>query len=429
MDSRKLWMLGMLLVMGMACEGGRITLAPSLGAQGPCPNHENLQLGQHKDCPILVSQSNILDFNTYANTEQGLTRHYRLVEDVVLSGSNNWKAIGRHRPYAPFTGSFDGDGHTLRNLSIETDDSYQGMFGYIGADAVIEKLTLENVNVNVNDDNFAGGLAGYNKGTVQHCHATGNVNGGWFVGGLVGHNAGTVQHSHSAGSVGVNGDYIGGLVGDNYGMVDNSHSNSSVSGKQNVGGLVGSGPGTVQNSYATGDVSGNISVGGLVGSSGVVQNSYATGNVSGNSFVGGLVGHNDGTVQSCYATGSVTGSDRTNSIGGLVGYNFEGTVQNSMTLGFRVSGPISVGRVVGMNVRGTLVNNFAFAGMLHGEGNTHWEYTVANDIGGEGRTAEQLKTRGGFPAELSSPPWTYEEGCLPGLGHTVPMPDYIANGK
>jgi len=422
-------MLGMLLVM--ACEGGKdTTLAPSLGTERPCPNHKNLQLGQHKDCPILVGQSNILDFNTYANTDQGLASHYRLVEDVVLSGSNNWKAIGRHRPFAPFTGSFDGNGHTLRNLSIETADGYQGMFGHTGADAVIEKLALENVNINVSDDNFAGGLVGYSEGTVQHCYATGNVNGSSFVGGLVGHNTGTVQHCHAAGSVSASDDYIGGLVGDNYGRVDNSHSKSSVSGKQNVGGLVGNSSGTVQNSYATGDVSGTISVGGLMGSSGaVVQNSYATGNVSGKNSVGGLVGNNHlGTVQTCYATGSVTSSEHYSSAGGLVGYNYEGTVQNSMALGFRVSGTISVGRVVGINVRGTLVDNFAFAGMLNGAGNTHWEYTVANAIGGEGRTASELKTRGGFPAALSSPPWTYEEGSLPGLGHTVPMTDYIANG-
>jgi len=476
-------MLGMFLVLGMACEDRDEKRAnPLLNTEGPCPGHAALKVGQHKDCPILVSQSNILAFNTYANTDLGRTRHYRLVEDVVLSGTNNWEAIGTYRPRAPFMGSFDGDGHSIRNLSIETADSYQGMFGYMDTDAVVEKLALENVNLtgdtyvgglvgnnhgtvqysyatgNVNGSSFVGGLVGANSGTVEHSHtadsvitsdtyvgglvgnnhgtvqysyATGNINGSWFVGGLVGANSGTVEHSHTAGSVIASGTYVGGLVG--YGgysdsIVANSYSESNVNGGgQNIGGLVGNNSGTVQNSYATGNVSGPSSVGGLVGNnSGTLQNSYATGNVSGTHSVGGLLGHNfEGMVQNSYATGSVTSSD--SCVGGLVGYNHSGTVQSSMALGPRVSGTISVGRVAGINFGGTLVNNFAFAGMLNGAGNTQWDNTYANAVSGADRTAEELKTRGGFPSELTSPLWTYEEGSLPGLGHTVPMPDWMAN--
>jgi hypothetical protein len=70
-------------------------------------------------------------------------------------------------------------------------------------------------------------------------------------------------------------------------------------------------------------------VGGLVGlnEQGTVNNSYSTGNVTGDEGVGGLVGLNArGAVRNSYSIGSVTGS---NYVGGLVGNTDEGIVNNS----------------------------------------------------------------------------------------------------
>ncbi|GAG07989.1 unnamed protein product, partial [marine sediment metagenome] len=76
---------------------------------------------------------------------------------------------------------------------------------------------------------------------------------------------------------------------------------------------------------ATGSVSGGNRVGGLVGWNwdGTITNSYATGSVSGNEGVGGLVGWNSSwwereMITNCYSVGSVTG---TTDVGGLVGSN------------------------------------------------------------------------------------------------------------
>jgi hypothetical protein len=76
-------------------------------------------------------------------------------------------------------------------------------------------------------------------------------------------------------------------------------------------------------------VSGWDYVGGLVGINhfGTVSICYASGSVSGGYwYVGGLVGWNNSTVSNCYATGSVSGSSI---VGGLVGYNYFGTVTAS----------------------------------------------------------------------------------------------------
>ncbi len=89
--------------------------------------------------------------------------------------------------------------------------------------------------------------------------------------------------------------------------------------------------GTISNLGLTNvDITTRNKVGGLVGlnNNGTIQNSYSTGSVSGSTLVGGLVGYNaSSTIQNSYSTGSVNGSD--DRVGGLVGSNSGGTVTNS----------------------------------------------------------------------------------------------------
>ncbi len=105
------------------------------------------------------------------------------------------------------------------------------------------------------------------------------------------------------------------------------------------------------------DVRGFIGVGGLIGFiyEGTIENSYVTGDVSGDSHVGGLVGWNagEGTVANSYATGDVSGEG---GIGGLVGTNI-GTVANSYATG-DVRGGGGIGGLVGSN-SGLVANSYA----------------------------------------------------------------------
>jgi len=422
--------------------------------------------GQAINRAIPLNQANILAFNRYANTAAGLTRHYRLTENISLAEpaqptESNWTAIGTDE--APFMGSLNGENHEFLRLRIRASGSnYQGLFGHIGEGATLENIRLTEASVNGNnyvgglvginagtvDNSYAtgsvsgssssvGGLVGHNYGTVQNSYATGNVSGNaWDVGGLVGHNDGTVQNSYATGSV--NASYnVGGLLGDNNygGTVQNSYATGSVNGSWYVGGLVGANGGTVQNCYATGSVNGsNSSVGGLLGINvGTVDNSYATGSVTASdSYVGGLVGHNssNGTMQNSYATGSVTGNRM---VGGLVGRN-GGTMQNSLALNPRVSGGTTdVGRVAGTNDNngtfiGTLTNNHAFDGMQNSAGSTtSWSNIGLTYIDGADISAGLLRRSEGFPAEFLTTPWTYVEGRLPGLlGQPVDMPAHLA---
>ncbi len=143
-----------------------------------------------------------------------------------------------------FTGSFDGNGHTISNFTYtSTQTDYIGLFGWVDFAGEIKNLGMTNVNVD------AGGM-------------------GWYVGGLVGvvNWSGTVSNCYAAGAV-TGGSYVGGLMGRNYGTVSNCYATDNVTGTNNyVGGLVGYNQlGTVSNCYATGSISGTSYVGGLVG--------------------------------------------------------------------------------------------------------------------------------------------------------------------
>ncbi len=155
-----------------------------------------------------------------------------------LSGGN-FSIIGH-----PFSGSFNGNDHVIRNLSIQ-GKGYLGLFGFVDEAAVITHLGLEAVNVSGEGD-CIGGLVGLNGGSITSSYSCGLVNGydTLMVGGLVGWNYGSIVSCYSNGLV--NGDYhwgnscVGGLVGWNdSGSITSSYSSSLVSGDGFVGGLVG----------------------------------------------------------------------------------------------------------------------------------------------------------------------------------------------
>ncbi len=86
---------------------------------------------------------------------------------------------------APFSGSFDGGGYEIRNLSINAAQTdYVGLFGILDFDAEVTRLGL--LNVNVVGGTGTGAIAGWSTGAIKRCFATGYVSGGVYVGGIAG---------------------------------------------------------------------------------------------------------------------------------------------------------------------------------------------------------------------------------------------------
>jgi hypothetical protein len=273
--------------------------------------------------------------------EDDLDANYTLVSDIDASGSI-FDPVGgrsfRESTLPLFSGSFDGNNHTVTGLMINRpNERYVGLFGSTNSGATLRNLTL--IDITVTGGRDVGGLVGNNFGNITDANVSGNVTGSGFdrVGGLVGRNSkgGRIQNATAA--VSVTGDRrVGGLVGENRGTIQNATAAVSVTGDRRVGGLVGvngggfnEDDGKIQNVRASGNVTGSDdNVGGLVGdNNGNIQTATAFGNVTGGpERVGGLIGENnrDGTVENARAFANVTGSG--DSVGGLIGSN-EGTVQ------------------------------------------------------------------------------------------------------
>ncbi|SDG44391.1 VCBS repeat-containing protein [Bradyrhizobium sp. Rc2d] len=254
--------------------------------------------------PIVIN--NINDLQAIQNNLSG---DYVLAVDIDASGFN-FTPIGSASN--PFIGTFDGQGHTITNLTVNSaSDGDTGLFADIGATGVVRNVGLTNENVGgfpyTGDLAYVGGLAGENFGTIAHSWVVGAVRNGAGVGLLVGLNAGNISESYSSGSVVGVSSYLGGLVGINDGfsaVITQSFSLASVGlglGQSYSGGLVGYNLlGTISEDYARGTVEAGTLAGGLT------------------PFIGGLVGYNLGHVTGSYAAGAVVSGLSTAALGGLI---------------------------------------------------------------------------------------------------------------
>ena len=210
-----------------------------------------------------------------------------LDKNIDLTGKG-WTPIGTNYDNS-YTGTFDGGGHTIKGLTVTTNDQFVGLFGYLNRAGTVKNVVMEGIQITSNHMfGCTGGVVGYSWGTIENCSVSGSVSGTDCVGGVVG--------SQKAGSI------IG------------CSSSATVKGKHYVGGVAGEKWGTMTACYATGNVTLEIASqknnfgGGVVGLNGGsrVLACYATGNVTstgsstGNVHIGGLFGDSYTTVTACY---------------------------------------------------------------------------------------------------------------------------------
>ena len=187
------------------------------------------------DNPFLVNTET--DLRKVGTGQDGwtLSAHYRQTANIPLT-QGNWTRIGTSDTNS-FTGSYNGDGHTITGLTINTTNTPgQGMFGYIGTGGKVENLGLINVNINSNSSTV-GGIAGENRGgTIQNCYVTGDVTGNLNVGGIVGDNYGTIKNCVALNqSVTLTGTstYVGRITGTPLGTRQNNYAWSGMTLKAN----------------------------------------------------------------------------------------------------------------------------------------------------------------------------------------------------
>ena len=203
--------------------------------------------------------------------------------NIDLTGKD-WTPIGTSYSNT-YKGTFDGGGHTIKGLTVTTNDEYAGLFGRLGEAGTVKNVVMEGVQITSNQINGGsiGGVVGFSRGTIENCTVSGSVSGTVYVGGVVGAQWG--------------------------GSITGCSSSATVKGMVDVGGVVGqtNGNTTLTACYATGKVTLEID---------------PQKNISG----GGLVGFNGGSsLLACYATGNVTSTGSSTGyvhIGGFLGNNY-----------------------------------------------------------------------------------------------------------
>lgn len=316
--------------------------------------------------------------------------YFKMTANIDLGGEENpWESIGKGGK--SFTGTFDGAGHTISGLylnssSIGRADRGAGLFTSVGQDGSVKNLTVEGeINPTGLERSSIGGVVGVNNGgTISSCTGSVDITGSVDsnVGGIVGSSeSGTIENCCNTGSINVTGSVdsnvggIVGLAGNPNGRVTVTVENCentgkvTVGGKGLIGGIVGraNGGSTVSNCRNSGDISvnkeGNSITGGIVGDNyGAISRCNNTGAVSADGATGGVAGQNvcsqsgpNSIVENCYNTGAVSGSG---DVGGVVGHNnnsekYVSKIKNCFSTGAVSSGNSSnVGSVVGQIATG-----------------------------------------------------------------------------
>lgn len=125
----------------------------------------------------VVYINNASDLFAFANAVNSGTSSYsgktvKLTEDIDLKNAV-WTPIGAvHNTY--FRGTFDGDGHTIKNLNVDmsnvsTGYTTAGLFGWVdAAGCTIKNLTIDGATVK--GSHYTGAVVGYLSGTLENCH-------------------------------------------------------------------------------------------------------------------------------------------------------------------------------------------------------------------------------------------------------------------
>ncbi len=273
--------------------------------------------------------------------DQHMGHNFVLANDITLE--RGWKVLGLSSTSAadvPFTGTFDGNNHTISGLhSVQDDYSNIGLFA-------VNAGTIKDLKVEANQMegwSEVGTVAGINQagGVLSNVHVQANYVGalstgsaGGYAGGLVGRNNGTITGCSATvtgsgltrGVVAYN--YAGGLVGGNWGTIEESYAMAGINagyksyidqGRTSAyyaGGFAGGNVGTIRNCYviATDYIVGVQRVGGFVafnGSNGQIISSYVVPNnwvYGGQTYTSISIGKNDGSTTNCYAVSTTPGT-------------------------------------------------------------------------------------------------------------------------
>lgn len=358
--------------------------------------------------------------------------YYKLMNNVDLtdyisanSPNEGWIPIGKG---GSVMAQFDGNGHTISGLWINSEDDYVGLFSNASGATIKNLKVLVASGKKVKGGNYTGGIIGrcYNS-TIENCSLQGNVEGKNYTGGIVGSNDNSQSQKvkvsgNVTGTINVGG--IAGYTGG--GSIAKALYNGNVqstTASAYVGGISGSCNSAISQCCALGTVSATATgsiAGGVVGKNeagGSVSDSYSTSEVTSYSYVGGVIGYNYGSIENCYAQGNLKSS--VDFGGGVVGYNDgnSATTKHCVAINSKIEIADELGwasRVIGGLKNGAPtpdMNNYAYKEMVISINGIPMKLYDDN-LNGTAKTIETLKSQSTYEAfgwDFNNV-WAIEEG-------------------
>ena len=292
--------------------------------------------------PYLIESAENLAFLSFMVNKGIDTKglYFALTTDIDLNGSEDqpWLPIGMGNRWFSddgcdriidptyknnnFSGHFDGGGHSIYNLYVDSLD-YAGLFGRISC-WYNEGATIENINIE----------SGY-----------------------------------------IHGKYCGSIAGECDGVVDiaNCLNNAEIEGAKAAGGVVGRGGRTIRNCSNTGRITSTNVAGGIAGAQAKeITECFNTGDITVNGFAaGGILGKKDGgqfVIVNCYNRGDISGT-ATIGIGGIAGIATSNTtvIRNCYNVGVLTNNGGDCGGLFG-HITSSQIDNVYYLNTCGGSG-------------------------------------------------------------
>ena len=215
-----------------------------------------------------------------------------------------------------YTGTFDGQGHTISGLNAIVDPETNGakgaaLFGHVYG-GTIKNLTVKGIS---NGENYTAGIAAILfNGTISDCTSDVTVNGARMIGGITGYMSNDdcklIRCANTGNITGNDTGAVGGVCGTaNKGEINACYNSGTVTctgNKRQTGGIAAFGAAKITDCYNTGNVVTNTTkskqVGGIVGyySGTSLSNCYNTGAITASSNVGAILGGGGSGIENCY---------------------------------------------------------------------------------------------------------------------------------
>ncbi len=398
-----------------------------------------------------------LSFVVGAKDKDYLEKYYKLGADIILNDGkvidengglvadsaklHKWTPIGNSS--IAFAGSFDGDGHTISGMFINTTSTHNGLFG--NSSGTIQNLTVENgwvmggkytagvvgmlkgeslVKNVVNKSLISGteATAGIvaatsyvfqKKGKIEDSKNYGVIKGGKLVAGIIASTDNGIMVKNVENHGLIEGNYGTGGIAGHFGSssdIENAFNDAEIMGKEFSAGILsyfGYGYCPADKSYGVakklknkGHVLGTKYVAGIVGEGQCVtiENSTNVAQVEGEIYVAGIGGYAERvTGNSIYNVGSVFGSGY---VGGIFGNQKEGITSSAYSTG-KVDGDSLVGLMIGYNYNTTMADYYY---LKQGE----QEPFGLNDGGGVATSKTESEMKSDEFAELLGEDFSYD---------------------